>query len=247
MQALRFFLLTTIAIIGCGKPSSPPQHIQAWVDSWAEMGMYLPDEEQIQFLHVNLDDVQPELAAALAHKNPDIRQRAAYVVGEIGPDANALGAAVFEQLKKEPKQLVQIYLIDALGSIRFDNDEVVAYLRSKYDSLSSENTAAQLGGAYAEVDEKINLAGVLYVLGKPETRDQYRDFVIQWLHPPNEDLSSSELSGYWERRWMAVNALGSMEGASEAIPLLESMLSRKESEAVVVSTCAAGSGRVAAT
>ena len=91
------------------KPSNPPQHTEDWVNSWADMGMYLPDQQQVEYLHANLADVSPELEAAVSHKNPDVRQRAAYVIGKIGPDANALGKSLFEQLKKEQEQLVQIY------------------------------------------------------------------------------------------------------------------------------------------
>src|SRR5690606_10990292 len=128
MQTHRLLpLLLALLVIGCSKPANPPQHIQAWVDSWADMGMYLPDQEQVEFLHANLDEVSPELEAAVSHKNPNIRQRAAYVIAEIGPDAKELGKCLFEQLKVEQEQLVQIYLIDALGAIRFTNDDVLHF------------------------------------------------------------------------------------------------------------------------
>ena len=234
MQTLRLFVLTIVVLVGCGKPSSPPQHIQAWVNSWAEMGMYLPDQEQVDFLHANLDDVTPELEAAVAHKNPDIRQRAAYVIAEIGTDADELGNCLYEQLKHEPEQLVQIYLIDALGAIRCDSDEVLAFLEKKYSALSEENVPPNLfGGTYAEVDEKINLAGVLYVLTERESREQYLEFVVQWLHPPSDELNPISKAGYWERRWMAVSTLEHMDGATDAIPLLEEMLSEENAKSWV--------------
>lgn len=224
MQVLRLLFLTVVVSVGCGKPSSPPQHIQAWVNSWAEMGMYLPDREQVDFLHANLDDVTLELEAAVSHENPDIRQRTAYVISEIGSDARIFGNCLFEQLKNETEQIVEIYLIDALGAIRYDNKAVVAFLKKKYDSLGEKNIPPNLfGGKYSEVDEKINLAGVLYVLAELESRDQYLNFVIQWLHLPDDDMSLIEISGYWERRWMAVISLEGMEDAYEAIPLLEAM------------------------
>jgi hypothetical protein len=189
--------------------------------------MYLPKQDQIDFLHANLDDVTPELEAAVAHANPDIRQRAAYVIAEIGTDAQALGKKVFEQLKIEPEQLVQIYLIDALGAVRCKEDEVMAFLEKKYAALSDENVAPPLlggGGVYQEVDEKINLAAALYVLSERDSRAKYLDFVTKWLLPPSPDLGFRERDGYWERRWMAVISVEQMQGANEAIPLLESML-----------------------
>lgn len=225
MQLVRLYFVFALVLVGCGKPSNSPRHIQAWVDSWAEMGMYLPDEEQVQFLHANLKDVRPELEEALSHENPDVRQRAAYVIAQIGPDADALGNSLFEQLEREQEQLVQIYLIDALGAIRFANKEVQASLEAKYAALSDENVPPSLfdAGKYAEVDEKINLAGVLYVLADEDSQKQYFDFVTQWLAPPGDSMSQAEVYGYWERRWMAVNTLEGMEGATAAIPQLEAM------------------------
>jgi hypothetical protein len=216
------------------QPSSPPQHTQNLVNSWADMGMHLPSQEQVDFLHSNLSDVTPELEAAVSHKNPDVRQRAAYVISKIGTDAKASGKPLFEQLKKEPEQLVQIYLIDALGAIRFTDDEVIAFLEKKYDSLSDDNVPPNLfGGKYAEVDEKINLAGVLYVLTEPKSRDKYLGFVTQWLQPPSGDMSPVETGGYWERRWMAVNSLEGMEGATVAIPLLDALLKEENGKSWV--------------
>jgi len=217
------------------KPASQPQNTQGLVDSWASMGMYLPDQQQVESLHANLTDISPELEAAVSHKNPDVRQRAAYVIGKIGTDANAMGKVLFDQLKKESEQLVQIYLIDALGAIRFKDHEVIEFLEKKYASLSDENVPPTLfgGGKYSEVDEKINLAGVLYVLADDDSREKYLDFVTRWLPPPSKDMSQAEISGYWERRWMAVNSLEGMEGATEAIPLLEAMLKEENAKSWV--------------
>lgn len=217
------------------KPSSQPQNTQGLADSWASMGMYLPDQQQVESLHANLTEISPELEAAVSHKNPDVRQRAAYVIGKIGTDANAMGKVLFDQLKKESEQLVQIYLIDALGAIRFKDNEVIEFLEKKYASLSDENAPPTLfgGGKYLEVDEKINLAGALYVLADDDSRKKYLDFVTRWLPPPSKDMSQAEISGYWERRWMAVNSLEGMEGATKAIPLLEAMLKEENAKSWV--------------
>ena len=208
--------------------------MKACVDSWANMGMYLPSQEQIDLIHVNLTDVAPALAVAISHEDPDVRQRAAYVIAEIGPDADVLGDSLLEQLKIEPERLVRIYLVDALAAIRFSNDEAIEFLEKKYEDLSSENVPEYpFDVGYADVDEKINLSGALYVLVAPESQGQYLDFVIQWLHPPSEDMGLLKTGGYWERRWMAVNSLESMEGAVAAIPLLESMLEEENAKSWV--------------
>ena len=231
---LKIRLIIVLLLIGCGKPSPPSQHIQADVNSWANMGMYLPKQEQIDFIHANLDAVAPELQAAVSSKNADIRQRAAYVIAEIGPDANELGNDLFEQLKKEKVQIVQMYLADAIAAVRFNNEKVFEYLKTKYEVLNDKNVPLRLfgvnGGNYPEVDEKINLAGVLFVLADESSQGKYSDFVVQWLSPPNDQLSPGEVSGYWERRWMAVNVLEDMKEVPEAIPLLETMLKEENSQ-----------------
>lgn len=56
-----------------------------------------------------------------------------------------------------------------------------------------------------------------------ESKSRYFDFVTKWLDPPEDDLSGDLLEGYWERRWMAVNALEQMPDATDAIPKLESL------------------------
>lgn len=230
MHLLAVHYMNPTKMPGMAKPKAAaaetPDDVQSLVDSWASMGMYLPDQQQIDSLHESLSDVAPELRAALSHEDANVRQRAAYVIAEIGPDARALGDSVLLQLKKEKEQLVQIYLIDALGATGYRDDDTIDFLETKYVSLNDENVPASLfsGGTYAEVDEKINLAGTLYTLADTPSKQPYLDFVVQWLAPPNGDLNGAEKSGYWDRRWMAVNTLEAMQGADAAIPLLEAML-----------------------
>ncbi len=221
-------LLLGVVAIGCGKPLSPKHQTQAWVNSWADLGMYLPEKKQVAFIQANLTEVTPELVAAFSHPNANIRQRAAFVVSKIGPVAASLGPSIFLRLKKEPERIVRIYMVNALASIQFCDEKTSALLREQYQSLSSENVPPQILGGYSEVDEKVNLAAALYVLSKKETRDLYLDFVIQWLQPLSKEMTPVENSGYWERRWMAVISLEAMPDATEAIPLLESMAKEME-------------------
>lgn len=183
MHFVRFAPFVVLLVVGCGKSSPPPQHIQAWVESWGKMEMYLPSEDQIAFLRTNLSDVTPE-----------------------------------------QERLVRIYIINALAAVKFQSKEVNDLLRSRFDSLSSANVAPQLFGGYADVDEKINVAAALYNLTSGNDRQEYLEFVTKWLKPPSSDFGPVENEAYWERRWMAVIALEGMQGASAAIPLLESML-----------------------
>jgi HEAT repeat protein len=224
MRSVRLIPWIAIAAIGCGEPAPPPKHIQAWVESWGKMGMYLPSDDQVTFLRTNFSDVQPELAEALSHKNPDVRQRAAYVIDKIGPEAKSLGPELVRRMKAEQVRLVRIYVINALGAVDFEDDEAIDLLRARFDALSSENSPPQLLGGYADVDEKINVAAALFNLTRDSDRQQYLDFVTQWIKPLDPKLGAIQTAGYWERRWMAVIALEGMRGATAAIPPLEAML-----------------------
>jgi hypothetical protein len=46
-------------------------------------------------------------------------------------------------------------------------------------------------------------------------------------------MSYIETSGYWERRLMAVNSIEGMDGAVEAVPLLEAILKVKNAKSRV--------------
>lgn len=219
-------------------PSSIPTEsgeVRALIDSWGGMGIYMPDSEQVEFLHENLSDVGQELEAALEHEDSGVRQRAAYAIAKIGPDAQGFGPSLFEQLKQEKEQLVRIYLIDALAAVRFKDRETLEFLRAEYDSLDEENVPPSMfgGGKYSEVDEKINLAGALFVLDDQDSSQHYYEFVTRWLAPPPDDMNARNKSGYWERRWMAVISLEGMRGATEAIPLLEAMLKEERAKSWV--------------
>lgn len=207
---------------GCAK--TPKEKAAQYIDSWDEMGMWLPDKEQINFFHNNLTEVREVLIPALSNPNPDVRQRTTYVIGEIGPDAVGLGPALYRCLKVEPKRLIRMYFYNSLAAVRFDDPVVINDLKDRFQSLEGKNTPPTQDHSYAPADEKINVAAALYVLDKSTNRKEYLDYVLRWLSQPGIDLTPEELAGYWERRWCAVISLETMLGASEAIPLLESML-----------------------
>jgi len=217
-------LLIVLLALGCSKASSPQQQVHTSIESWADMGIYLPDAQQVDFFQANLTEATPDLTAALSHPNTDVRQRAAYVIAEIGTDAAPLGPALVKRLEVEPDRLVRIYLVEALAAVMYRNDEIISLLRKQFDALDSANVPPQQDGGYAEVDEKINLAAAMFVLTEGEQRTKYMEFVTQWLQTPNAEMNPVEIAGYWQRRLIAVISLEGMPDATEAIPLLESML-----------------------
>lgn len=196
--------------------------------------MWLPDARQVAFFSSNYTQVEEKLISALASENADVRQRAAHVIGEIGPNARSCGPALLARLKVEPERLVRIYITNALAAIGYRSMDGVKELQRRFESLSDENAPrTMLDIEYADVDERINVAAALYVLAEEADRETYLSFVQQWLDPPPADLTPELLRGYWERRWTAVICLEHMRGATSAIPLLESMLAEENAESWV--------------
>jgi hypothetical protein len=221
---VRSVLIAVFLIVVSGCAKKPTTKAENYVGSWADMGMWLPEKRQVTFFRNYLIDVQEVLISALLNTNPAVRQRAAYVIGEIGPHAVGLGPALSSRLKEEPKRLVRMYLYDALAAVHFVDPSVMDDLKGRFQSLDGKNEPPAEDYSYAAADEKINVAAALYILDKSPNRREYLEFVLRWLRRPGDDMAPEQLAGYWERRWCAVISLESMLGASEAIPLLEAML-----------------------
>jgi hypothetical protein len=230
---VRTLLIAVFLTLATGCAKTPKTKAAKYIDSWSDMGMWLPDNEQITFFRSNLTDVRQVLISALSNPNPNARQRAAYVIGEIGPDAVGLGTALYRRLKEEPKRIVRMYLYDALAAVRFADPVVINDLKDLFQSLDGENLPPAQDHSYASADEKINVAAALFILDKSSNRREYLEYVLRWLHQPRNNMAPEQLAGYWERRWCAVISLETMLGASEAIPLLEAMLNEPNTKSWV--------------
>lgn len=227
-------LFPVLILVGCnGSPPpgaspkqarrAPPTSVDECIATWGEMGMWLPDAEQVELFRRNFDSARGSLHAALSNPDHSVRMRAAYVIGEIGASAKPAGQDLLARLKDEDDELVRIYIVQALSAIDYDTNAALSTLGDRYAALDGENVPLKLDHSYAEVDEKITVASALYVLMKTDTnaRREYLDFVTKWLAPPADDLSGNLLEGYWERRLVAVLALERMPDAVDAIPKLE--------------------------
>lgn len=215
---------------GCSRPPAPVDKAREYVAGWADMGARLPSD-QVTFFRTHLAEVKGVLSEALSHINPDVRQRAAYVIEELGPSAMTLGPDVERALRVESERLVRLYLYDALRSIGTARTETVSYLTNRFESLAAERDVSTGGALYTPIDERIYLAADLYVLDSSgEKKSEHLGFVLQWLHPPKAGLSTQKRETYWEHRWCAVNAIEHMAGAEEAIPLLEAMLTEQDAK-----------------
>ncbi|WP_152098657.1 hypothetical protein [Lacipirellula parvula] len=232
-------LLAACGAVGCQPGGSTPsadvaRQSSEYIASWADMGMYLPDAKQVGFFREHFDELRPELVAALSAPESAVQQRAAYVIDEIGGSARACGPDLLRRLQENPERLIRMYLINALASVGYDDPNAIGELQRRYKTLSRENVPrGMFASEYDDVDERINVAAALYRLVPVEDRDEYREFVTQWLEPPGDGLSSRELNGYTERRWHAVIVLEYMPGAYEAIEPLDKMRQEEDAPAWV--------------
>lgn len=186
--------------------------------------MWLPDAEQVAVFRDNFQSARTSLRDALANPDDSVRMRAAHVIGEIGDAAKPAGEDLIARLKEEPNRLVRIYIVDALNAIGYDTDAAISVLTDRYRGLDGTNVPPNDDHSYAEVDEKIKVASAIYALADdPDAKSEYFQFVAKWLNPPDDDMRGDLLEGFWERRWVAVNSLEQMPGATDAIPLLESL------------------------
>ncbi|MHC4792638.1 MAG: hypothetical protein ACYS8Y_14660 [Planctomycetota bacterium] len=208
-------LFGCLLIAGCAK--SPRDVAYDYTSKWSRMGMYLPDEPEIEFFRSNFMEVRGVIAEKLKAGNPDVRMRAAYLIDKLGNTAFSLRSETFKALKSEQESLPRIYLCNAIRSLNAKESEIIEYLRQYYDSLMAFDGKSE--------DERIYFAAALVVLTdyRDESSDCYK-YLLSWLKPPGSSLSTVELDRYWEMRWSAVNALEGMKQAKEAVPFLESML-----------------------
>ena len=189
---------------------------QAYAEEWANMGMWLPDKEQVAFFSANIDGTKDVLTFKLTDPNSDVRQRAAYVIQEIGATAKPIQAALVTALAMEKVPLVRIYLCNALRAVGGDSDDSLTQLRTLYRASGDDKDA---------LEQRIYSAAALSTLSKNAKEiSECTEYVSRWLKPPAKDLIPSELEKYWDLRWSAVNAVEHMTHAQDAVPLLEKML-----------------------
>jgi hypothetical protein len=207
--------------------NNPYYKAKKYIAEWENMGSYMP-ADQIPFFAKYFSKTKDILAGAMFNPNSDIRQCAAYVISELGPQAKPLEAEILNALQQESDCIVRLYFYNALRFIEADGHLTLAYLENRFLQLSQQQGAPSNGKLCKSSDEIITIAAALFVINDGLTQKQkYLDEILQWLKPPCPVLSSSEVEAYWENRLTAVNVLEYMIDAEGAIPLLEKMLSEQ--------------------
>ena len=223
---MRMMIPLLIALLAAGCEPTPAERAEAYVAGWSSEaidGGRLPTD-QVPFFAGHQEEATPALRAAVADADADVRQSAAYVIGEVGPAAGGFEADLRARVGAESDRVVRMYLYDALRSVEAREEATLAALRDQYDALAN---AGEDGEFYAPVDERIALAGSLFGLDPDDGRRRvYEAFVVRFL---DEDAAGvSEWS-----RWMAVTTLAGMPGAASAVGPLRGMLEERDAPAWV--------------
>ena len=223
---MRMMIHLLIALLAAGCEPTPAERAEAYVAGWSigtTDGGRLPTD-QVPFFAEHLEEATPALRAVLADGDADVRQSAAYIIGEVGPAAGGFEADLRARVGAESDRVVRMYLYDALRSINAREEATLAALRGRYDAAAD---AEEDGGCYAPVDERIALAGSLFGLDPDDgRRREYEAFAVRFLE--EDAAGASEQS-----RWMAVTTLADMPGATSAVGPLRGMLEERDAPAWV--------------
>jgi hypothetical protein len=192
--------------------------------NWSKMGMWLPATD-VPFFNANFPDVQSVLANAIGDSNDDIRQRAAFVISELGSVARPLEPVVIQRIEKEPSRLVRMYLYGAARSMRATTEKMRMTLKARFAALETEPDVRAKASEYTPIDERIEIASALLMVDDSKSKKaDYLDYVLRWLKPIPTGLPAGKREDYWDHRWMAVTVIENAGEPRDAIPLLEAMV-----------------------
>jgi hypothetical protein len=184
---MRFTLIVLICIccIGCRKsPTEAAAQAKSYISGWEKLGKSLPDESQVSFFRSYVNESKSSLGEALENPSYLIRMWAAYVIGQIGPDARSLGSTLTDRLQVEPNRGVRIYLLEALRGIHDEAPSTIELLKKQFPALSETNDPqdrSKSTSEYLEADEKVCIAATIYALDTGPEYIKYADCLQTWL------------------------------------------------------------------
>lgn len=187
------------------------------VSGWAKLGMWLPEDKQVEFFRSEFGLTRDILARELRNASPDIRKAAAYVIEELKADAIGVSPEIVACLREEKDTLVRIYLMNALVGIGDRSVNAIDAIRQRW--------AVPITPDEYSIDEKLTAASALWRLSEQETdRQVSHDFILTWLRPVPEKLTEELREHYLQRQLHAVHCVRNMPGFVEAVPALKKLL-----------------------
>ncbi len=224
----RLFFLSGVAwlmcgflLVGCSREdeSRTPADI---VDSWSDLGMYLPPKEDITFIRENLPESLKALRAGMNAPESSLRMSTAYVIGELGSDASALTQELLDRIDTETVPIVRVYSATAVADIDRLNENQVQQLK---DAFHSEE----------EPQAKTHLAGALVRVDNFEEQNDAKEWLLQSLEPLTPENEVSDIDIFWECRWGAIAHLRHLHHLDDLLlPLLKQLHDHPETPKWVI-------------
>jgi hypothetical protein len=212
VMALMAAVLVGYCRLATDDGASIADRAKGYVVEWQSAGMYLPEQEQLQFFRQHFAETKMILAASLSDQRREVRTRGAFVIEQLGTEAGSLSSAVIDSLAAEKDEGVRVYLINAARASGKGDAAVLDALRKLYRAPTSEK-------------EEFYVAAALFVLSdNSDERAAAEACVCKYLLPYERSDQRHSRADYDDLRWSAVNAVEHMIGATKPIPLLENML-----------------------
>jgi hypothetical protein len=159
--------VSALIAMGCSDKSRPipsgaaateiKEQAETYAKEWSELGMWLPNSEEVAFFTANFDLTKDLLASKLSDPNDNVRQPAAYIIEQIGPVANSLQSVLAARLAVEKVPIVRIYLCNALRAVGGSDAAALAELRKLFQATGADKDT---------LEQRIYVAAALSTLSK---------------------------------------------------------------------------------
>jgi hypothetical protein len=206
-----FVALLILPLTGCRKSDDDV------VESWKDLGIYLPNDEDVAYLSSHLPHSLQALMRGLSHENAHVRMCSADVVERLGESAKSLGPALRAAYIAEQKVINRVYFAKALAAIGDTSSKNIDFL-NRYFAIEED------------IEVRTYLAGALLIVSGVDTNPEAWEWIVSSLSPgaSTADPYTDEFYEYWERRWAASYMLGKLgPRASQAVPLLDHLMRHK--------------------
>lgn len=204
--------VVSVLLHGCETqdPNSEIRSCSSIIEGWANQGVNLPSESDVDFFRAGLPESIEPLRCSISSESEDIRMSSAYLAEKLGNAAVALGPNLIVQLSEENSAIVRVYLSSAIASVGFKDENMISDLRNLFEGEE-------------DIQVKTNIAGALVRLNSAEHEADAWDWLLTSISPSRGIKFESQVieNKFWEQRWAAIKHLRHMEYKINVIrPLL---------------------------